>query len=266
MTKVGLEIEEGVALLRFDNPPDGLMDDTVEPDFAAALDAAEADASVRVVVLTGAQEGVFIRHYDVALLARRAAEMRRRGMQFGLDRPVPEAPFHAILRRIESSPRPYIAAINGTAMGGGFELALACDFRLAQDGDFSLGLPEVNLGILPGAGGTQRLARTIGPAAALWYIARGETLSPRDAAAAGLVHECVDGDVVAAALDLAARLKRRSGLALSHIKALVRQHAQGPLDAGLAAERTLFCDLMVSDEAATAMEAVAAGTRDIRQG
>lgn len=266
MAKVELESRGSVAVVRFNNPPDGLMDDKVEPEFAAVLDRIAADGAIRAVILTGAQEGVFVRHYDVALLAERSAAMRARGLQFSLDRPVPEAPFHKLLRRIETEPRPFVAAINGIAMGGGFELALACDFRLAQAGDYSIGLPEVNLGILPGAGGTQRLARLIGPSAALWYIARGETLAPREAAAAGLVHACVDGDVLAAALDLAAQLERRSGRAIGHIKALVREHSRGPLDQGLAAERTLFCDLMVSDEAAVALDQVAGGKRDIRHG
>lgn len=266
MAKVELERREAIALVRFNNPPDGLMDDAVEREFAAVLDAIEADDGIRAVVLTGALEGVFVRHYDVALLAGRAKAMRERGMRFSLERPVPEAPFHALLRRIETERRPYIAAINGTAMGGGFELALACDFRLAQAGDYPIGLPEVNLGILPGAGGTQRLARAIGPAAALWYIARGETLTPKAAEAAGFVHACIEGDVVEAAVQLAGDLSRRSGRALAHIKALVRQFSLQPLADGLAAERTLFCDLMVSDEAQAAMEAVARGERDIRRG
>ncbi|MEQ8347466.1 MAG: enoyl-CoA hydratase/isomerase family protein [Sneathiellaceae bacterium] len=265
MAKVELESRGATALVRFNNPPDGLMDDRVEPEFAEVLDRIAADGTIRAVILTGAQDGVFVRHYDVGLLAERSAAMRKRDMRFALDRPVPEAPFHKLLRRIEGDSRPFIAAINGTAMGGGFELALACDFRLAQDGDYSIGLPEVNLGILPGAGGTQRLSRLIGPSAALWYIARGETLAPRAAAAAGLVHACVDGDVMSAALDLAAHLERRSARAIGHIKALVRQHSLGSLDDGLAAERTLFCDLMVSDEAAAAMTLVASGKRDIRE-
>jgi len=264
--KVGLERHGAVALVRFNNPPHGLMDDKVEAEFTAVLDRISADGAIRAVILTGALEGVFIRHYDVALLASRAEAMRARGMAFSLDRPVPEAPFHALLRRIEEEPRPFIAAINGTAMGGGFELALACDFRLAQAGDYAIGLPEVNLGILPGAGGTQRLTRLIGPSAALWYIARGETLAPQAAEAAGFVHRCVPGDVVAAALELAEALERRSARALSHVKALVRRHSLAPQAEALAAERTLFCDLLVSDAASVAMGKVARGERDIRDG
>lgn len=264
--KVELERQGAIALVRFSNPPDGLMDDKVEAEFAAILDRIAGDSAIRAVILTGGLEGVFIRHYDVALLAERAAAMRARGMAFSLGRPVPEAPFHALLRRIEEEPRPFIAAINGTAMGGGFELALACDFRLAQAGDYSIGLPEVNLGILPGAGGTQRLTRLIGPSAALWYIARGETLGPQAAADAGFVHRCVPGDVTAAALELAQALERRSGQALAHVKALIRRHSMEPQADALAAERTLFCDLLVSDAAAEAMGKVARGERDIREG
>jgi len=136
------------------NDARGCLDPRSETELAAALDAIDADAALRAVVVTGTGGGVFVRHYDVVTLEARARQMAERGLSFSLDRPVPESPYLRCLRRIESSPRPFIAAIDGIAMGGGFELALACDLRLAQAGDYPIGLPEVNIGLLPGAGGT----------------------------------------------------------------------------------------------------------------
>ena len=252
-----------VAILRFANPPDGYMDDGTEAALATALDALERDDTARVVVLTGAQAGVFIRHFDVRVLERRARKMAERGMVFTVDRPVPETSLLASFRRIEESPKPFICAINGTAMGGGFELALCCDLRIAQDGPYSLGLPEVNLGLLPGAGGTQRLPRLIGVARALEIALLGKTVSPRDAATLGLVHECVP-DALVRAIELAHELAAKPALALAHVKRLVRDALATPLAEGLAQERTLFCDLMRRPESIVRMSEMNAGRRDIR--
>ena len=192
--------EPGIAVMRFSNPPEGYMDEGTEAGLRDALDRIETDATVRAVILTGAEAGVFIRHYDVRVLEARARKMAARGLRFSTDRPVPEPGLHACLRRIEQSPLPFVAAINGAAMGGGYELALACDIRLAQAGDYPIGLPEVRLGLLPGAGGTQRLAGLVGAARALEMVLTGTTLPPVQAAEAGLVGRCVDGPVLEAAL------------------------------------------------------------------
>ncbi|MFD2856212.1 enoyl-CoA hydratase/isomerase family protein [Seohaeicola zhoushanensis] len=101
-------------------------------------------------VLSGETPGYFVRHYDLKVLERRAEWMARKGLQFSADRPVPEAPIHTATRLMETSGTVFFAALNGTAMGGGFEIALACDFRLVQQGPFVFGLPEINLGLLPG--------------------------------------------------------------------------------------------------------------------
>jgi enoyl-CoA hydratase len=188
--------------------------------------------------------------------------MAARGLRFGLDRPVPESPLHRALARIEAGDRVTIAAINGTCMGGGYELALACDLRYAQAGDYRIGLPEINLGLLPGAGGTQKLPRLIGRGAALEAMLLGRTFAPAEAAAAGLVQACVP-DVAAHARAVAAELAAKPERALRHVRQLVRRAAQTPLADGLAAERTLFCDLMVDAETLARMDEMAAGRRDI---
>ena len=263
IAKVTLEIEGPVGLLRFGNPPRGTMDGAMEEEFAAAVDALEGNHEVRAVILTGAQKGVFVRHYDVGALESRGRALRERGLSFNVARAVPEVAIHRALRAIETSAKPYIAALNGSAMGGGFEIALACDLRIAQDGPYDLGLPEINIGLLPGAGGTQRLARAIGEARALELILLGRTLAPSLAAARGLVHECVD-DALARARELAGILAAKPPLALAHIKRLVRAAAGRAQADGLADERTLFCELLTSDGAIERMAEMNAGNRDIR--
>lgn len=254
--------EDTIAVIRFSNPPEGFMDEGTEAGLTSAIDQVEADSSVRAVILTGGQEGVFIRHYDVRILEDRARKMAARGMVFSMERPVPEPALHRNMRRIEASPKPYIAAINGAAMGGGYELALACDIRLAQTGDYPIGLPEVNIGLLPGAGGTQRLALLVGQARALEYCLTGRTFSPNEAMAAGLVNACVDGPVLDYARAMAHRMAANAPLALAHIKRLIRGGVPDPLR--MAEERTLFCDLMVQPDAIDIMARMNAASRDIR--
>lgn len=236
-----------VAVMRLSNPPMGFMDDESERELEVALDAIDVDAELRVVVVTGGQPGVFVRHYDVGVLETRARAMQERGLRFGVERLVPESRLHRCFRRIEADGRIFIAAINGAAMGGGFELALACDLRVAVEGDYRIGLPETNIALLPGAGGTQRMTRLVGAGRALEYMLFGRTFTPREALAVGLVNACCDGDPVAHAVALADQLLRRHPLALAHVKHLVRNPSGASSEQMLGEERTLFCDLMVSE-------------------
>ena len=254
----------GVAVARLFNPPQGCMDAQTEAELEQMLDRVEAHAAIRVVLLTGRDAGMFVRHYDVGVLEQRARSMAARGLRFTLERPVPEAPLHKVLARIEASPRIFIAAINGTCMGGGYELALACDLRYAQAGSYRIGLPEVNIGLLPGAGGTQKLQRVMGAARALESLLLGRTFAPAEAAEQGLVHACVD-DVLAHALAVAQELAAKPQPALGHIKQLAHRAGQGDAAAALAAERTLFCDTMVSAEALQRMAEMNSGRRDISE-
>ncbi|MDP6952741.1 MAG: enoyl-CoA hydratase/isomerase family protein [Alphaproteobacteria bacterium] len=264
MSQITTERDGAVLIATIANPPHGYMDAATEPELTAVLDEAEADDAVRAVVLTGGLPDVFVRHYDVGVLETLGRDLAARGLEFDTSRPVPESPYHVCLRRIATMPKGFVAAINGTAMGGGFELALACDIRLAKNGPYWLGLPEINVGLLPGAGGTQRLARLIGEGRALELILQGRTLSPADAAAWGLVGQCVDGDVVEAALAIAHNLAAKPPVALVHIKRLIRGATSRPLDDGLADERTLFCDTVIQDEAIALMADLNSGARDIR--
>ncbi|MEN2980014.1 enoyl-CoA hydratase/isomerase family protein [Tistrella bauzanensis] len=237
----------GVALVRIDPGPEGLMDAAAADALAGAVAALDGDAAVRAVVLTGAVAGMFVRHYSLIELAATAGKVAASGRRFNdLSRPVKPAPFNACLDRIQASSKPWIAALNGWAMGGGFELALACDLRIGLDGPWKFGLPEVRAGLLPGGGGTQRLTRLLGEARALDFVLRGRIVSPAEAERLGLLSALVPagGDVVAAAVALAADLAALPGLGVAHAKRLVRTALDGTLEQGLGAERTLFVDTL----------------------
>ena len=152
-----------------------------------------------------------------------------------------------------NAPKPVIAAISGTALAGGFEFALSCYLRIAEDGDCLIGLPEANLGLVPGAGGTQRLPRTIGTPAALMHIRMGVPLTPREAERKGLVHETVSGKAIDRATEIARRLSSYTAESMACIKRLVRNATETPLAQGLALERNLFLKLCITEPALARM-------------
>lgn len=227
-------------------------------ELETALDAAAADASVRTVVLTGANVGVFMRHYSVAEILALSEQLKQAGLKPGDSVPYQKAPIDRCIDRIESMNKPVIAAINGECMGGAMELALGCDLRLAQSGPFRLGQPETILGILPGAGGTQRLARTVGYAHAMRLALTGLPITPEEALRVGLVHS-VHTDALAAARTIARHFEALPAAALAHTKRLVRESQRLSLDEGLKLERGLFMDLCLREESQALMRAYEAG-------
>ena len=169
-------------------------------------------------------------------------------------------PFHQVILRLERLHAVTIAALNGSAAGGGCELSLGCDFRLMADGPFGYGLPETLVGIIPGAGGTQRFARLLGTARALDLILHGRILSPAEALEIGLVHRVFSPDafrdqVAAFAADLAGR----APLALAAAKQAIHEGSRLTLEQGLAVEQACFERAMRSQDAAGAMRAWLAG-------
>jgi enoyl-CoA hydratase len=265
--RVQCTLEGACAIVRLFNPKQGLMDEAMESELLQVLDLLHDGVcwpAGRVVILTGRDPGVFVRHYDVAVLHQRAQAMAARGKAFSIERPVPQGGVHRCIDRIEASSLIFIAAINGVAMGGGFELALACDLRVVQEGPHELGLPELNLGLLPGAGGTQALARLLGVSATLQLLLTARVLSPRELAELRLAGACV-ADALAQARAWAAQLQAVPARACAHIKRLVRSAGAWELEQGRAAERTLFCDCMVDPAALPLMADVAQGQRTIAQ-
>jgi enoyl-CoA hydratase len=217
------------------------------------LNALAVDDKVRVVIVTGGAPGYFVRHYSVAELV--ALGERLKGQDWPETAPYQAGSFDKAMQLAETMGKPVIAAISGSAMGGGFEFTLACDIRIAQEGDFQIGLPEINVGILPGGGGTQRLPRTIGTANALMHILMGVTLNPTDAAAKGLVHECVRGKALDRAVEIAKRMATHTPESVRYIKRLVRSATATPLEQGLALERNLFMKLCIGEPAIERMKA-----------
>lgn len=263
MSAVRSSLEDGILTVTFDNPPEGYFTGAMAEALHGLLPAMAAEV-VRVVLLTGAVDGVFIQHYSVEELVGLSDALRAKGLAYDEATPVDDHTMNRICRGLEALPKPVVAAINGNAMGGGWELAMACDIRVAEAGNFSLGLPEINLGILPGAGGTQRLARLVGEARALEMALRGRTVSPDEALSLGMVHEVAD-DAGARGRKIAAELAGKTPSSLAHIKRLIRS-ARAPIDETvLQLESRLFMSLVLEDEANRRMKEFVAGDRAITE-
>ena len=186
MTLVTVERRGGAAVLTYANPPFGTMTAAGSNEMLAAVEAAVADPEVRSIVITGGVPGIFVRHYDVGELS--AASDALAGGPPPEPRPGARAGggFGALVDLLASAPKPVVAAINGLCMGGGFEMTLACDLRIAGTDVTAIGLPETRIGIFPGGGGTQRLPRVIGEAKALEMILRGLVVDGPTAGRIGL--------------------------------------------------------------------------------
>src|SRR5207237_10056764 len=157
-------------------------------------DGFAGDPNVRVVIVIGGAPGYFNRHFNIPALIQIAEFLRASGRQWPENATYNGGFFDKAMALCESMPKPVIAAISGPALAGAFEFALSCDLRIAEDGDYLIVLPEAELGLLPGAGGTQRLPRTIGTPAALLHILMAVPLAPRAAERRCQVHEAVSGN------------------------------------------------------------------------
>jgi enoyl-CoA hydratase len=238
MTVVRIEREGAVAILTIDRPEKrNALNAAVRAELIAALDALRDDAAVRVLVVTGAGDRAFVAGADIGEFAERTP-LEQRAVMTG----------RRVFDEIAAYPKPVIAMINGFALGGGCELALACDLRVAAD-TAKLGQPEINLGIIPGGGGTQRLPRVVGTGQAMRLILSGEIIDVAEALRIGLV------DVVHPAaelrektLEMARAMATKSPVALQMAKSAVRAAAEMPMAAGLAYETELFATCFASDD------------------
>src|ERR1700720_3438287 len=215
------KVTEGIAVITLGSPKRMYFDAEMGDMLTEKLQEFADDPSIRVVILTGGAPGYFNRHFSIPALIEFAEAVRASGREWPDNATYHGGFFDKAMALCESMPKPVIAAISGTALAGAFEFTLACDLRVAEDGDYLLGLPEAELGLLPGAGGTQRLPRTVGMPAALMHILLGKPLSPREAERKGLVHETVSGKALDRAMEIARRLSSHVPESLAYIKRLV---------------------------------------------
>src|ERR1700720_3581311 len=214
-------VADGIAVITLGSATRIYFDEEMGDALTEVLDEFAGDPKVRIVVVTGGAPGYFNRHFSIPALIQIAESLRAAGRQWPESATYNGGFFDKAMALCESMPKPVIAAISGTALAGAFEFALACDLRIAEDGDYLIGLPEAQLGLLPGAGGTQRLPRTIGTAAALMHILMGRPLNPREAERKGLVHETVSGKALDRAMEIAKRFCSHTPESLGYIKRLV---------------------------------------------
>jgi Enoyl-CoA hydratase/carnithine racemase len=225
-----VQAQDGVCLLTMNNPKslNALGTPTIR-ELTHALEAIEADASIRVVIITGAGKA-FVAGADIVEMSTAAAEQARKLAK----------ETHALYRQMGESSKIFIAAVNGFALGGGCEYALACDLRIASD-RAKFGLPEVSLGILPGGGGTQRLARLVGSAKAAELMFTADIIGAEQALAMGLVNSVVPGEELAeAAQNMAKRILKNAPIAVAYAKKCLRQSQEGGLESGLEYESNMF--------------------------
>jgi enoyl-CoA hydratase len=218
------KVTNGMAVITLGSPKDIYFTQEIGDALTEALDGLAGDPKVRVVVVTGGAPGYF-KHFSIPALIELAASLRKSGREWPDNATYNGGFFDKVMALCESMPRPVIAAISGTCLAGAFEFALSCDLRIAEDGDYQIGLPEAMVGLLPGAGGTQRLPRTIGTAAALMHILMGVTLSPHEAERKGLVHETVNGKALDRAMEIAKHLaKTRAAIGCFHQASRPQRH------------------------------------------
>lgn len=235
------EIRGAVAVLSFNRPAAlNAIDAATLHAFETAFAAAEADAAVRVIVITGAGEKAFVAGGDIRDLESRQGLAHYQ--EFAED-------IHRVFSRVEACDKPTIAAVNGFALGGGTELLLCTDLRLLAD-TARLGLPEINLGLFPGAGGTQRLIREIAPCRARELMFTGDHITAQEALALGLANRVVPkAELMAETLKLAERIAAKSPLILKLLKRTLRQGSQMALPQALAHEQAMIGLVLDSSDA-----------------
>jgi len=244
-TVVRVEKQNGIAVFTLDDPPANTYTHEMMKQLDAALIDARFDNEIQVVILTGAGEKFFCAGANIDMLQKADPVWK---YYFCL---------HAneTLSRFEHTPKLVIAALNGHTVGGGLEVAMAADLRIARRGAGKIGLPEVTLGVLPGTGGTQRLTRLVGTSRAIELMVSGRNFDFDEARELGIVNQVIDADSGAAFLEqvkeYAAQFTTpgKAAMAVGHIKRACQSGAEVPLEQGLAIERELQAKLFSSADA-----------------
>jgi enoyl-CoA hydratase len=240
--------EAGVAVLTVDREERlNALNERVVEDLGAALLELQGDGTARSIVVTGAGERAFVAGADVAAMSRMSPIEARRFSEAS----------RAMAALLDGAPIPTIAAVHGFALGGGCELALACDIRIASE-DAQFGFPEVSLGLLPGMGGTQRLPRLVGPGLAKELIFTGRRIGAEEAREIGLVNRVVSGGaagVLEAAKEMAASISANAPVAVRYAKAAANKALDVDLASGLEYETAQFSLLFATEDAREGMGA-----------
>jgi enoyl-CoA hydratase/carnithine racemase len=241
---VNYHADGGIAILTLDDPPANTYTHQMMRDLDEAILAARFDDDIHVIVIRGQGEKFFCAGANIAMLNEVTPQFK---YYFCL---------HAneTLNRLEHTPKLTIAALNGHTVGGGLEVAMACDLRIARQGAGKVGLPEVNLGVLPGTGGTQRLVRIVGKSRAIELMTTGRLLSFEEGQALGIVNEVYEGDnatFMSRVLDFARGFvpPNKASKAVGAIKRAVQTGAEIPFETALALERELQQQLFASGDA-----------------
>jgi enoyl-CoA hydratase len=248
---VDYRLDQGIAVLTLNDPPANTYSYEMMRQIDAWVLAARMDETVQVIVLTGTGEKFFCAGANISMLANVTPEFK---YYFCL---------HAneTLNRLEQTPKLVIAAINGHCVGGGLEVAMAADIRVARRNAGKMGLPEVSLGVLPGTGGTQRLTRAVGKSRAIELMATGELFSFEQGQELGLVNKIYDGETAEQFMEQALNYARqfttpnKATRAVGRIKRAVQTGAEIPFESALALERELQQQLFQSEDAKEGLEA-----------
>jgi enoyl-CoA hydratase/carnithine racemase len=242
---VAFSSEGPLGYITLDHPPANSYDLAFMQEFSDALDEALA-GSARVVIVRSANPKFFSAGADIKRFVEGDVDANMEMIRVS----------QAAFRRMAAAPQVFIAYISGHALGGGLEITLACDIRLAAGSSFKLGTPEVTLGLLPGNGGTQRLTRLIGPSRAMELLVTGRTFSPEEGREMGLIAAVFDPDEAEAkAIEYASRLAAGASLAIAAIKRCVYEGGEETLDQGLALEAELMEQLFRSKDASEGLQA-----------
>jgi enoyl-CoA hydratase/carnithine racemase len=240
---ITLAREESFALITLSRPPANAISEPLITEVNAALNSVQTDDSVRAVIITGAGEKIFCGGADLGS-AFSGGDVEQ-FIRFG----------NSVMRKIERFPKPVIAAINGHAMGGGMEIAMACHLRLMKE-TARMGQTESNLGIIPGYGGTQRLPRLIGRTKALEFLLLGTQVPAQECLDLGLVNRlCKEGETVNDAKALARLLGKRAPLAMAAIIKAVDEGLEAPMAKSIDIEIEQFLPTLRSEDASEGIQA-----------
>ena len=248
MALIDYRVEDGLGIIEINNPPANVYTLESLKLLDEAIVKARFDSSVYVIVLMGSGDKFFSAGADIRMLAEETIEFKNNFALFG----------HETLLRMENTPKLVIAGINGHCVGGGLEIAMACDIRIAKKDAGRMGLAEVNLGVIPGMGGTQRLPRLVGRARALELAVTGRMIAFEEAEEWDLIHDIFDPeDFKVQMMDYARQFvaPNKPSKAVGLIKRAIQSGINGSLTEGLALEREALAQAFASEDAAEGIRA-----------